>query len=100
MLLPRKLSPDSIEPWIALSAVVTPITEKTPMATPSIVSAERSLFVRNEPRAMRKISVKNMWLKPVSADDADEAQITHSEALQLDRAATPTAPARSRRKSR
>ena len=60
MLLPRKLRPDSMEPWMALSAVITPITEKTPMATPSIVRAERSLFVRNEPRAMRKISVKNI----------------------------------------
>ena len=47
---------------MTLRAVITPMTEKTPMATPSIVNAERSLFVRNEPRAMRKISVKNIYL--------------------------------------
>src|SRR5262245_20069404 len=44
-LLPRKLRPDSMEEAMTLSAVMTPMTEKTPMATPSMVSPERSLLV-------------------------------------------------------
>ncbi len=60
MLLPRKLRPVSIEPWIALRAVMTPMTENTPMATPSIVSAERSLFTRNALTAMERISLMSM----------------------------------------
>src|SRR5205085_998009 len=39
-------------------AVMTPITEKTPMATPVIVRMERSLFVRRAPSAMRITSLK------------------------------------------
>src|SRR5689334_22355245 len=38
------------------SAVITPMTEKTPMATPSMVSAERSLLLRRAVRAMRTVS--------------------------------------------
>src|SRR5262249_28281585 len=45
-----------MEVAITLSAVITPITEKTPMATPSMVSAERSLFVFSAIRAMRVVS--------------------------------------------
>src|SRR5437867_4865018 len=55
-LLPRKLSPDSIDPRIALSSVITPMIEKTPMATPSIVSTERNLFVPSAPIDIRKVS--------------------------------------------
>ena len=59
-LLPRKLRPFSIETWMTLSAVITPITEKTPMATPIMVRMERSLFVRRALSAMRMISVEPM----------------------------------------
>src|SRR5437016_11477406 len=45
-----------MEVAITLSAVMTPITEKTPMATPSMVSAERSLFVFSAVKAMRAVS--------------------------------------------
>jgi hypothetical protein len=41
---------------MTFSAVITPITENTPIVTPRIVSAERSLFVRNAVREMRRIS--------------------------------------------
>src|SRR6185295_1450318 len=41
---------------MTLSAVITPITEKTPMETPSMVSAERSLLVFSAVRAMRTVS--------------------------------------------
>src|SRR5947209_2442440 len=56
-LLPRKLRPDSIEVAITLRAVITPMTEKTPMATPSMVRPERSLLVRRAVRAMLTVSL-------------------------------------------
>src|SRR2546428_12559528 len=43
---------------MTLNAVITPMTEKTPMVTPSIVRIERSLFVFSAISAMRKISWK------------------------------------------
>src|SRR5438876_77808 len=43
---------------MTLSAVITPMTEKTPIVTPNIVSTERSLFVFSAVRAMRMISWK------------------------------------------
>jgi hypothetical protein len=43
---------------MALSAVITPMTENTPIVTPSIVRADLSLLVFSAPSAMRMISVK------------------------------------------
>src|SRR4029079_10249405 len=59
-LLPRKLRPVSMEPEMTLSAVMTPITENTPIVTPSIVSAERRRLVLSALIAMRKISANCM----------------------------------------
>src|SRR2546428_2983978 len=43
---------------MTLRAVITPMTEKTPIVTPNIVSTERSLFVFSAVSAMRMISWK------------------------------------------
>ena len=40
----------------AVTVVMTPMTEKTPIVMPYIVRNERSLFTPSEPRAMRRIS--------------------------------------------
>src|ERR1700704_29510 len=53
---PRKLMPLSIEDWSAPIAVMTEITEKTPIVIPVMVSAERSLFAPREVSAMAMIS--------------------------------------------
>ena len=49
--------PFSIEYCNAPIAVMTEITEKTPMVIPSIVSAERSLFVPRDDHAILMISL-------------------------------------------
>src|SRR5580700_8143314 len=56
MLDPRKLRPVSIEPRRAETAVMTPMTEKTPIVMPDIVRKDRSLFTPSDPKAMRRIS--------------------------------------------
>lgn len=66
ILEPKKLRPDSTDCRSAETAVITPMTEKTPIVIPSIVSAERSLFTPKEPRAMRRISVNFMRVLFVS----------------------------------
>src|SRR5208283_3208092 len=58
--VPRKLRPVSIEPRRAVTVVMTPMTEKTPMVMPSIVRIERSLFTPIEAKAMRRISTSGM----------------------------------------
>jgi hypothetical protein len=63
MFDPRKLMPFSIEYCNAPIAVITEITEKTPMVMPSIVSAERSLFAPSDDHAILIISPKSMALK-------------------------------------
>ncbi len=60
MFEPRKLIPFSIEFCNAPIAVITEMTEKTPMVIPTMVRPERSLFTPNEPRAMVMISLKRM----------------------------------------
>src|SRR5438045_9768663 len=50
---------------ITESAVMTPITEKTPMETPVIVRMERSLFVRRAPSAMRIASLRFIGHSPL-----------------------------------
>src|SRR5207253_10789444 len=64
-LLPRKLMPLSMLLLITESAVMTPITEKTPMETPVIVRIDRSLFVRRAPSAMRITSLKFIGHSPL-----------------------------------
>src|SRR5437867_12866593 len=63
MLEPRKLMPFSIEYCNAPMAVMTEITEKTPMVMPSIVSAERSLFAPSDDHAIFMISPNNIFSK-------------------------------------
>jgi hypothetical protein len=63
MLEPRKLMPFSIEYCNAPIAVMTEITENTPMVMPSIVSAERSLFAPSDDHAIFMISPNNMAMK-------------------------------------
>jgi hypothetical protein len=60
MFEPRKLSPFSIEYWSAPIAVMTEMTEKTPMVIPNIVRPERSLFTPNELSAIVIVSLKRM----------------------------------------
>src|SRR4026208_256904 len=57
---PRKLIPFSIEFCNAPIAVMTEITEKTPIVIPIIVRAERNLFAPNEVNAILIISLNNM----------------------------------------
>ena len=56
--------PFSIEYCNAPIAVMTEITEKTPMVMPSIVSAERSLFAPSDDHAIFTISPNNMVKNP------------------------------------
>src|SRR5690349_3873067 len=56
MLEPRKERPPSIEVWMTLRAVITPMTLNTPIVTPSIVRMLRSLFARSASSAIRRIS--------------------------------------------
>src|SRR3982074_3840708 len=57
---PRKLMPFSIEYCNAPIAVMTEMTEKTPIVIPSIVRLERSLFTPSELNAILIISPNNM----------------------------------------
>src|SRR6266542_5058505 len=66
MLEPRTLLPFSIEYCNAPIAVMTEITEKTPIVIPSIVRLDRSLFTPSEPSAILIISLNNMSLLLVS----------------------------------
>src|SRR6266550_855763 len=54
---PRKLRPFSIEYCSAPIAVMTEMTEKTPMVIPNIVRPERNLFTPNEPSAIVIVSL-------------------------------------------
>src|ERR1700722_14652252 len=60
MFEPRKLIPFSIELCSAPTAVMTEMTEKTPMGIPIMVNAERSLFTPNEASAILMISLKSI----------------------------------------
>src|SRR5882724_6928717 len=59
---PRKLMPLSIELWSAPIAVMTEITEKTPIVIPVMVNADRNLFAPREESAMAMISRNLMAL--------------------------------------
>src|SRR4029450_4193470 len=60
MFDPRKLIPLSMEDCSAPMAVITEITEKTPIVMPIIVNAARSLFAPNEASAILTISLKRI----------------------------------------
>ena len=60
MFDPRKLIPLSIEFCKAPMAVITEMTEKTPIVIPVMVKAERSLFAPNEVSAIFIISLKRI----------------------------------------
>src|SRR6266542_4711609 len=64
MLEPRKLMPFSIEYRKAPTAVITEITENTPMVMPSIVNTERSLFAPRDDHAIFMISPNNIFKNP------------------------------------
>src|SRR5215472_7046112 len=64
MFDPRKLMPLSMEDCSAPMAVITDITEKTPIVMPIIVSAARSLFAPNDASAILMISLKSISLTP------------------------------------
>src|SRR5690242_5369075 len=68
-----------METCMTLSAVITPITEKTPIVTPNIVRPDRSLFALSAVSAMRIISRKFMAKKvcgPALAGQPAEAAHT------------------------
>src|SRR6266545_3750570 len=60
MFDPRKLIPLSMEDCSAPIAVITEITEKTPIVMPIIVSAARSLFAPRDASAILTISLKSI----------------------------------------
>src|SRR5262245_29370397 len=64
MFDPRKLMPLSMEDCSAPIAVITEITEKTPIVIPIIVSAARSLLAPNDASAILMISLNNISLTP------------------------------------
>ena len=57
-------------------AVITEITEKTPIVMPIIVSAARSLFAPNDARAILMTSLNNID-DLFTADDAELAEQNH-----------------------
>src|SRR5581483_5801885 len=81
MLEPRKLIPFSTEYCKAPIAVMTEITEKTPMVMPSIVSAERSLFAPSEADAILMISPKSMVFQNSHKEAAEGAKGADAAAL-------------------
>src|SRR4030095_8669864 len=63
MFEPRKLIPFSIEYCSAPIAVITEMTEKTPIVIPIIVRLDRSLFTPSELSAILMVSVNNISIK-------------------------------------
>src|SRR5205823_13111441 len=57
MFEPRKLIPPSIELCSAPIAVITEMTENTPMVIPTMVNAARSLFAPSDAQAIFRISL-------------------------------------------
>src|SRR5450432_865027 len=62
MFEPRKLIPLSIEFWSAPIAVMTEMTEKTPIAMPVMVRPARNLFAPNEAHDMARTSLKGRFI--------------------------------------
>src|SRR5215471_8124196 len=71
MFDPRKLMPLSIEDWSAPIAVITEITEKTPIVMPIMVSPARSLLAPNDASAILEISLNNID-NLFTAEDAEQ----------------------------
>src|SRR3954447_211167 len=61
MFEPRELIPLAIELCNAPMAVMTEITENTPIVMPVMVRAERSLFAPSDANAMAMVSLKGIW---------------------------------------
>ncbi len=55
---PNTFNPEVIEDSIVLMAVMTPITENTPIAMPKSVRVERSLLALRASTAILKLSFK------------------------------------------
>src|SRR5438270_12475852 len=86
MFDPRKLIPCSIEYCNEPIAVITEMTEKTPMVIPNMVRPERSLFTPNELRAMVMISLKRIQLDFFHhRDHGDHREISSGEPITLRR---------------
>src|SRR6266487_2744355 len=84
---PRKLRPFSIEFCNAPIAVITEMTEKTPIVMPSMVSAERNLFAPNELQAILMISRNNIvdLDHHFTAEDTENAEKIIKQVVQLTR---------------
>src|SRR6266568_8076060 len=80
MFEPRKLSPFSIEYCNAPIAVMTEMTENTPIVMPSIVSRERSLFAPRDDHAILMISPNSILF---TAEGAEFAEQNHKVASSL-----------------
>src|SRR5205823_110991 len=64
MFDPRKLIPPSIELCSAPIAVITEMTENTPMVIPTMVNAARSLFAPSDAQAIFKTSLNCIFISP------------------------------------
>ena len=62
MFVANTLRPDAMDDSRVLIAVITPITEKTPMLIPKRVRLERSLFFRIASIAIQKLSVTMFFI--------------------------------------
>jgi hypothetical protein len=62
VFVPKTLSPEATDDSSVRIAVITPITEKTPMVIPRSVSIDRSLLSRIASNAILKLSL-NVFLK-------------------------------------
>src|SRR6476646_650590 len=74
MFEPRKLMPLSIELCSAPIAVITEMTEKTPIVMPTMVSPERNLFAPSDCVAIERISRNCMSLLVSKRGDRIEAR--------------------------
>src|SRR4029453_1320373 len=71
MFEPRKLIPFSIEYCSAPIAVITEMTEKTPIVIPVIVRLDRSLFTPSELSAILMVSLNNISIKERETHNAE-----------------------------
>src|SRR5262245_26453232 len=76
MFDPRKLMPLSMEDCSAPIAVITEMTEKTPIVMPIMVNAARSLFAPSDASAILTISLNNIS-NLLTAEDAEFADRNH-----------------------
>src|SRR3954453_4465306 len=74
MFEPKKLIPPSMELWSAPIAVMTEMTEKTPIVIPIMVNPERNLFAPNDSLAMASISRNSITALYQIGRDSKELQ--------------------------